>query len=189
MEAWERLSGKDRKYEVSDHGRVREYRTGALVSLDATSVRMGRPAVQIRGEMRYIKGLVARTFGNEFTEVASAAALGEEAVLLRRRALEEEMEQLDAVLLAMRTRCLKEHGVREPEARTTMREVALEEARYLGAVYRSGVTRDPVSGLLAGEVEGRLRRLKGIYGDAVAAASGVALWSSGDQSMASLHIQ
>lgn len=187
IEMWESLRGKDKGFEVSNQGRVRG-KLGRLIPVDERSVVRGRPAVLIRGELRPVKALVGSLFGEDVGVVAEFILLGEAKLLDRRARIETELETIAEALVAIRAappEPFSTHEIREgqdlsalfhpPVTPRSIRDLALEEARHLGEVYRSGVEVDPGTSMTRQEVEVRLRRLQGMYGPEVAETSQVTL--------------
>lgn len=188
-EQWEPLGGKDKGFEVSSRGRVRG-KLGRLIPPDERSIVRGRPSVLIRGELRPIRTLVGAVFGEDMGRVAELVVLGEPKLLQRKARLEAELERIGEAVVLSRTPTVlrEERSIREiqpgediaaaaaaGDAWATPQAFAAEEARRLGAIYRSGVEVDPGTSLTRAEVEARLRHLRARFGAMVETESQVLL--------------
>ncbi|APU88863.1 hypothetical protein Rctr197k_032 [Virus Rctr197k] len=89
----------------------------------------------------------------------------------RRHALRRQLDRVDKAL----------ECIRSPPASGPVCEFVLQEAKYLSAVYTTGIARDPVTGLARCEIAQRLLHLQALFGApvrAVVAVAGIQLTSS-----------
>lgn len=179
LELWERLEGKDKGFQVSNRGRVKG-RLDTIIPPDRRSVAKGAPCVLIGGTLRRVRTLVAEVFGPEAGEVAELVLLGEAEILDRKADLEEQIRLADEALAMVRSQPevpIKPRRIRagedllelfRPRAVTPV-AVAVEDARHLAAVYRSGLPADPLSDMTRDEVGLRLLKLKNLFGGPIEA--------------------
>jgi hypothetical protein len=171
LELWERI---EKGFEVSNRGRVRG-RLGRIIPPDKRSIARGTPCVLVGGSLRKIRTLVAEAFGDEAGEVAELVVLGEDAILERKGELEDKVRLADEALVMARSTPEVPPKSREIRAGedllklfaprpVTPAALALEDARHLAAVYRSGLPADPLSDMTRDEVGLRLLKLKNLFG-------------------------